>query len=233
VAGETNPINRCQVCNPIQSRTTFSNQPDGTTCDDGRFCTVGDTCQGGFCQQGSPRDCSAAGNQCNTGICDENLNRCVAQPVANGTQCNDNNACTRTDNCQAGVCVGSNPVVCQPLDRCHVAGVCNPSTGECSVVAAPDGTPCNADNNACTINDTCQGGSCVAGDAVICPAPPDACHTAGTCDPATGGCSEPTLSVGSCKSGKIKSGPCDCDGTCCPTGSNCVGKPGERRCKEK
>ena len=32
-------------------------------CDDGAFCTVGDTCQGGVCQ-GAARDCSAAGDQC-------------------------------------------------------------------------------------------------------------------------------------------------------------------------
>ena len=50
----------------------------------------------------------------------------------NGTACNDGNACTQTDTCQAGVCAGANPVVCTASDQCHVAGTCNPTTGVCS-----------------------------------------------------------------------------------------------------
>src|SRR5207247_9484497 len=49
-----------------------------------------------------------------------------------GTACNDGNACTQTDTCQAGACVGSNPVVCSASDQCHVAGTCDTATGVCS-----------------------------------------------------------------------------------------------------
>jgi len=35
---------------------------------------------------------------------------CSGQP--NGTPCDDGNACKRTDTCQSGVCVGTNPVSC-------------------------------------------------------------------------------------------------------------------------
>jgi len=38
----------------------------------------------------------------------------------------------RDDACKAGKCVGSNPLTCAASDDCHVAGTCNPSTGECS-----------------------------------------------------------------------------------------------------
>ena len=34
--------------------------------------------------------------------------------------------------CVGGVCVGDNPVICTPLDECHVAGTCDRATGLCS-----------------------------------------------------------------------------------------------------
>src|SRR5215469_1066679 len=66
-AGALNPSNMCQSCQPSVSTTSFTNN-------------------------------------------------------TNGTACNDGNACTQTDTCQAGVCVGSNPVVCAASDQCHVGG---------------------------------------------------------------------------------------------------------------
>ncbi len=79
-----------------------------------------------------------------------------------GDPCDDGNACTRTDRCLGGVCVGSDPVVCAALDQCHVAGTCDPATGVCTDPAAPDGTPCS-DGTPCTAPDACWGGWCNAG----------------------------------------------------------------------
>ena len=45
---------------------------------------------------------------------------------ANGTPCNDGNACTRTDTCQGGQCVGTNPIVCPAPDQCYLPGTCEP-----------------------------------------------------------------------------------------------------------
>ena len=56
-------------------------------------------------------------------------NGCSAAP--NGTSCDDGNACTQTDTCQAGSCLGSDPVVCTASDACHSAGTCNTTTGSC------------------------------------------------------------------------------------------------------
>src|SRR5262249_15778207 len=53
-----------------------------------------------------------------------------------------------TDTCFDGFCQAGAPVVCQPLDVCHVAGVCDPQTG-CSSPLAANGTACS-DGNACT-----------------------------------------------------------------------------------
>src|SRR6185312_12117866 len=50
--------------------------------------------------------------------------------LGNGAACNDGNACTQTDKCSSGTCVGSNPVSCTPQDACHTAS-CDPSSGAC------------------------------------------------------------------------------------------------------
>lgn len=61
------------------------------------------------------------------------------------------------------MCQGANPVVCTASDQCHDAGVCDAGTGACSNPAKADGATCS-DGNACTLNDTCQGGNCTGGD---------------------------------------------------------------------
>ncbi len=93
-------------------------------------------------------------------------NGCSGQ--VNGTACNDGNACTLTDTCQNGTCVGSSPVVCTALDQCHVAGTCDPGTGVCSNPTKPDGTACD-DGNACTTGEVCTGGACGGGIPVTVP----------------------------------------------------------------
>ena len=87
--------------------------------------------------------------------------------MEDGTACNDGNACTQEDTCQAGVCVGDDPVVCTATDQCHDAGVCSPATGLCSNPIVEDGTACD-DGDACTQEDTCQAGVCVGSDPVVC-----------------------------------------------------------------
>lgn len=78
------------------------------------------------------------------------------QVRADGTPCDDGNACTRTDACQAGVCVGTNPVLCTALDQCHDAGTCAGQTGLCSNPAVADGTSCSLRNASAA----CTAGAC-------------------------------------------------------------------------
>jgi hypothetical protein len=112
------------------------------------------------------------------------------QPLADNTTCTDGDLCTQTDRCQAGKCVGSNPKVCT-AQPCHEDGYCSPSSGTCVAGQAKvDGATCE-DGNLCTRNDTCQAGVCTAGTTLTCTAS-DQCHTAGTCDPATGICANPS-----------------------------------------
>ncbi|MBP7127713.1 hypothetical protein KBD49_15240, partial [Myxococcota bacterium] len=118
-------------------------------------------------------------------------------------------ACTRTDACREGSCIGTDPVTCTALDACHVAGLCDPATGVCPDPVAPDGTGCD-DGDACTRTDACREGICIGTDPVNCTAL-DACHVAGLCDPATGGCPDPLAA-----DGKM----CD-DGDACTRSDTC------------
>ncbi len=192
------------TCNPSTGQCSNPSAPNGTACNDGNACTQADTCQGGTCRGSSPVTC-AAPDQCHVaGSCNPSTGTCAYPPKANGAPCNDGNACTATDTCQAGVCAGANPVTCTAQDDCHVAGTCNPSTGACDNPARPDGTSCS-DGDACTRTDTCQAGVCTGASPVAC-GPPDQCHEAGTCDPSTGACTNPRKP----------------DGTACSDGNACT-----------
>jgi hypothetical protein len=83
---------------------------------------------------------------------------------------------------------------------------CEPATGCVHV----DNTSACDDGNACTIGDHCGGGLCHGGSPVTCAAL-DQCHAAGVCDPAVGGCSNPSLPDGTA---------CD-DHDLCTTGESC------------
>src|SRR5207247_1226463 len=129
-------------------------------------------------------------DQCHdAGTCDPATGVCPNPVKPDGAACSDGDACTQADTCQAGACTGGNPVACTAQNQCHVAGVCDPASGLCSNPAKPDGTACN-DGDACTQTDTCQGGTCTGGNPVVCTAQ-DQCHDPGTCDPASGECSNP------------------------------------------
>jgi hypothetical protein len=180
---------RCHLtgtCDPTTGQCTNPPAPAGTACDDGNMCTRNDFCDGAGGCAGTSITCKPL-DQCHVaGTCDPATGTCSNPGAPNGTACDDGNACTQTDTCQNGVCVGGNPVVCAAQDTCHDVGVCDTTTGQCSNPPKADGASCN-DGNLCTQTDTCQGGVCTGTDPVVC-APPDQCHETGTCDEASGTC---------------------------------------------
>ncbi len=214
------PSDQCHdagVCQPATGACTSPAKVNGSPCNDGNACTQTDTCQSGACTGANPVVCTAH-DQCHqAGTCNTSTGAC-SNPVAfDGTLCNDNNACTQTDTCQSGVCIGASPVICTASDACHQPGTCNSATGACSSPAAPNGTPCN-DGALCTSPDTCQGGTCT-GTPVVC-TPSDECHLAGTCDGATGACSNPAAADGtSCNDGNVCTANDACVSGACQPGN--------------
>jgi hypothetical protein len=71
------------------------------------------------------------------GTCNSATGQCSNPLAPDNTPCNDANACTQSDVCQAGTCTGTSPVVCAAQDACHAAGSCDPQTGACSNPAQP------------------------------------------------------------------------------------------------
>jgi TolB protein len=127
------------------------------------------------------------GNACTQDICKPHTGTCEYHPVHQGLACDDGNACTSVDACDHGICRGS--------DR-------------------PDGTSCS-DGNACTQTDSCQQGACTGANPVICSAS-DQCHVTGTCDTATGSCSQPAAPDGSaCDDTETCSGQDACEAGVC------------------
>src|SRR5437879_4019774 len=154
-----------------------TNKTNGTACNDGNACTQTDTCQNGSCVGANPVVCTA--DQCHDPGTWNGTAAGSAAPTnkTNGTACNERNHCKTTHRCQDGSCVGANPVDCT-ADPCHAAGTCCPATGVCSAPTnKTNGTACN-DRNACTQTHSCQNGSCVGANPVVCTA--DQCHDPGT-----------------------------------------------------
>src|SRR5207247_5124932 len=106
-----------------------SSKLNGTSCNDGNACTQTDTCQSGTCTGSNPVVCTAS-DQCHVaGTCDTATGVCSNPTKANGSTCNDNNACTSGETCQNGTCGSpTSTVTCTALDQCHTAGTCDPST---------------------------------------------------------------------------------------------------------
>jgi hypothetical protein len=105
--------------------------PDGASCSDGLYCTIGDQCKSGVCTSGKQRDCGGLGlTLCQGGACDEGMKECVSATAPDGRACSDDNACTTDDKCRLGTCVGTPIANCR---KCTAATECN------------DDTPCTVD----------------------------------------------------------------------------------------
>lgn len=103
-------------------------------------------------------DCRELDGPCATGAFSAELGRCVAIFKDDDTPCDDADACTSETVCASGQCVGL-AKECPPIDACHVAGRCEPATGECVPVVGPDGVACELDDP-CAAEAECRAGVC-------------------------------------------------------------------------
>ncbi|MCC6847906.1 MAG: DNRLRE domain-containing protein [Deltaproteobacteria bacterium] len=141
------PLSQCHdagTCNPGTGLCSNPPSPNGTGCDDADLCTQTDECDGaGACVGENPVVCTPV-DQCHAaGTCDSGTGVCSEPPVDNGTGCNDGNACTISDACSGGVCVGSS-VTCGDGtvqagcgEDCDVPGGGPNCTPDCRFICGP------------------------------------------------------------------------------------------------
>lgn len=118
----TDDGNQCtnDVCNGAGA-CTHPNKPAGTPCNDGLFCTIGETCNLGFCGGGAANNCND-GIPCTIDSCNESADVCEHTPV--DSICNNN-------------------VFCDGVEFCHVTLGCRPGTPpDCS----SDGIACTVND---------------------------------------------------------------------------------------
>jgi len=173
---------------------------NGSTCDDGLVCTIGDKCLDG--------ECLSTQNPCDDGIactadsCDEGLGGCI----------NDDQGCD---------CAPGRP--CGDGEPCNGVETCDLSTYTCTPgTALDDDTPCD-DGLVCTVDDSCQGGACTSttrdcSDELPC--------SADSCSEELGGCVNDTsactcTSDDDCPDGNLCDGTafCDFDADACDPGT--------------
>ena len=101
--------------------------PNGTNCSDGNLCTTADACASGACLGGPSVSCDD-GNDCTSDSCSPGTG-CLHANVPNGTGCSDGNACTTSDTCAGGVCVGGAPPTCADDGNACTLDTCSPIAG--------------------------------------------------------------------------------------------------------
>ena len=131
-------------CDEVTQQCNYRNFPNGLSCTGTEFgqCVSYSACYYGTCQ---------------TYYADINV------------PCNDGNVCTNNDHCSGfdGSCSAGDPVNCSAIISSCSLGECNPSTGQCFSQTI-DNITCDADNDLCTLDDSCYLGECVAGPRLDC-----------------------------------------------------------------
>jgi hypothetical protein len=199
---------QCEACDLTGTVGTCSPRPSGAVCDDGDACTRTDACDGaGRCVGSDSVVCTALDLCHDVGTCDPTTGVCSNPDKPDGTPCNDDNACTVGDTCQAGECIVGSPRQCLNTHGLCVTVSCAPAAG-CVETPVAYGTPC-LDFFKCDGNEICDGaGNCIEGTPVTC----DACNA---CDPGTGTC-VPANNGASCSGdGNLCYGRFVCDGGAC------------------
>lgn len=213
-AGELNTENECEICDPGADIEDWTAR-DGTSCDDGKYCTISDTCDGRTCG-GEPRACDDDVSCNGVGTCDEEEDSC--KPGQN--QCGDDLCDLTLDQCVTS------------CDGCLISGQC---------VAADAQEP----GNPCMICDPAQATDSFRPNiGVACGDEPDECSDQDTCD-AEGVCQpnhvddESLCTDGTCQAGVCEPDPFDCilpeppavvyPGAYLATGSPPVGQGGKVR----
>jgi hypothetical protein len=227
---ECNDNNACTIDNCNAGQCTYQDMQNGTTCDDGLYCTENDVCVNGVCT-GSGMDCRHLSDACNDGVCSEGASSCVTQAKANGTDCDDGLYCTVPDQCDEGVCQ-INARDCDDADSCTV-DTCDDINDRCENTPNPiPGAEGPQGDTTCSNNldDDCDGQTDLDDpDCVDCTSGSD-CDDANDCtrdDCVAGACTNTPLVGEPCNDGDdcTHTDECQGDGTCQGTAIACQDDP--------
>ena len=148
------------VCNGIETCDPEHGCVAGTPleCDDGIYCNGPESCDPvSGCRAGCP-PCDD-GISCTADSCDEATHACAH--VAVDERCDDGNPCNGVEVCgQEGCASTTDPVDCKALDSVCGLGVCDESTGDCTITPVNEGAACDDGDDACTLSDRCVDGRC-------------------------------------------------------------------------
>ncbi|MCB9740780.1 MAG: hypothetical protein H6747_16060 [Deltaproteobacteria bacterium] len=159
---------------------------ENTPCDDGQNCTVSDRCKSGVCT-GGPSVCAC-----------ENDAACAA--LDDGNPCNGTLFCDKSALPYACRIAPSSVITCPSLDLPCASMQCDPKSATC--IAQPKGAQGGScdDDDACTVNTTCQGTACTNGKPISCedanPCTLDQCI-------ASSGCAHVPITGPACFAGEV------------------------------
>jgi hypothetical protein len=238
--GEACNAGKCDASQAIK-KCGCKSDADCKPYEDGDLCNGTLLCSQGFCvidpktqvwfDAAKGLVCDPAGdNGCQVNTCTAQSGKCAPKLAVVGTACSDGNACTAGDQCQDGVCVGTQ-VDCDDKNPC-TNDSCDTKAG-CS--HTPNSADCDDKDDLCTSpapgHDSCQNGQCVGASSdpsgkpyCACKAdvdckgydvPGDLCQGAHTCQ--SGKCAVQPGSVVKCPNSK---GACF-DSVCNPGTGKC------------
>ncbi len=239
-------------CSGIDGSCVANHVANGTSCGDAEgACTNQDTCLDGACHDNGFKTAATACGDSSSSACDNpdhcsgTDGSCVANHVANGTNCGDaEGACTNQDKCDgAGNCHDNGfktaATACgdQSTSQCDGADHCSGTDGSCVANHVASGTNCGDAEGACTNQDKCDGAgnchdngfksastACGSSSDTECDNPDHCSGTDGTCvpnhEPAGTTCTDTTTT-------DCKKAECDGNGICNqnyanqPSGTSC------------
>ncbi len=208
-------------CNPSTKQCEVKQLGNGESCDDGKFCSVKDTCQNGVCVGGPLNDCGKDAPECTQLTCDETTKKCGTTLLSNGASCSSSNLCIVGGTCQNGVCSGqTNDCFFAPVPNECFVSVCNPDNGQCEPQPGNDAGACNDVNDLCTVGKTCLNGVCGGGAPKDCSLLSKGCNN-GACDKVTGQCKAVPLMQGQACAEKTDA----CNDGFCNSMGQCIGTP--------
>ncbi|MCO4761020.1 MAG: hypothetical protein KC502_05915 [Myxococcales bacterium] len=192
------------ICTCIKN-SDCNDQDDGNKCNGTLFC---DTTAPPYKCKVDPKTivkCNTSTDTfCAQTVCEPATGKCLVKKKTDGTACDaDQSVCTNNDQCTGGVCTPGKNVNCNDKNVCTTDS-CDPKAG-CKFIANTNS--CDADGDACTVDDICKEKSCSAGTKKKCD-DGEACTENG-CDKTSGKCTSKDLTK-----------TCD-DGSACTEGDKC------------